>query len=297
MIRPVTILLTWSLAQSALAAPPTSGRGGSPPPRDGATKQDETVAKAARKPPRGLAFKALRTEIENATFKDMTFEEFAEWIERATKANVVVRWNVLEEAGIERDALVNLKLRNVTVRKLLQLAFAQVAGATEGVELAYRADDNTLTISTKRDLNNQMLTRIYDVQALLIIVPNFSGPGVGDPTSGRTQGGGRTPGSGISAGGGRGSGGGGGSGRSGRGGGSGEGRSDTIEQKAEKLIQMITSSIDPESWAVNGGKGTITYYKGSLVVRNHLGVHERLGGAPPPQPRAPQKTDPKEPAS
>lgn len=290
-IRILILSFILVFAQPAPSAPPASGgRGGSAGQGDAATKKsDDAAGKRSKKPPRGLAFKALRMNIENARFDGMTFEEFAEWIERTTQANVVVKWNVLEEVGVSRDAVIHLKLKNVSIRKLLQLAFSEVTRDTDGVELAVKADDNTLTISTKRDLHSELVTRLYDVQSLLIIVPNFAGQGVGDPTTGRSAGGGRRVGGGIAAGGG-----GGGSGRGGGGGRSGgrggESKSDTTEQLADRLIQMIVSNIEPDSWAVNGGKGTIAFYKGQLVVRNNLDVHERLGGATPQQARS-QKRD------
>ncbi len=241
--------------ETARAAPPSRADAPDPP----ATQPAEGGSKKVRRP-RGLAFKALRTVIEDARFKEMTLEEFAEWIERKTGANVVVKWKVLEAAGVEPDAMINLKLKNVTIRKLLELAFKQVTVELEGVELAAKADDNTLIISTRKDLNSELVTRIYDVQALLIIVPNFAGQGMGDPTAG-----GRSRLSLT------------GSGRP------GVGTDPDNEQRAKQLIDTITSSIEPDSWAVNGGKGTISYYKGRLVVRNNLEVHQLLGGAGPTQ--------------
>jgi hypothetical protein len=50
---------------------------------------------------------------------------------------------------------------------------------------------------------------------------------------------------------------------------------------AQGLIDLITETIDPDSWDVNGGRGRIRYYAPLrvLVVRNRLRVHEQLGGA------------------
>lgn len=241
-----------------LATPPDSKGVNEPPTKDTANPKADPPSGADKKTrrPRGLAFKALRTIIDDATIKDMTLEEFAEWIERTTKANVVVKWKVLEEAGVEPDTMINLKLKEVTIRKLLQLAFQQVTEGLEGVELAAKADDNTLIISTRKDLNSEVVTRLYDVQALLIMVPNFAGKTMGDPTTGRR--------SRLSLG---------GAGRS------AEGHDPDLEDLARQLIDTITSTIEPESWAVNGGKGTISYYKGKLVIRNNLEVHQLLGGA------------------
>jgi hypothetical protein len=49
---------------------------------------------------------------------------------------------------------------------------------------------------------------------------------------------------------------------------------------AQALIDLITRTIEPDSWAENGGRGTITYFAPvhALVVRNTLHVHEQIGG-------------------
>lgn len=50
---------------------------------------------------------------------------------------------------------------------------------------------------------------------------------------------------------------------------------------AQALIDLITQAIEPQTWQVNGGRGTIRYFAPGrvLVVRNTLRVHEQIGGA------------------
>jgi hypothetical protein len=50
---------------------------------------------------------------------------------------------------------------------------------------------------------------------------------------------------------------------------------------AQALIDLITETIQPESWEINGGRGTIRYFAPLhvLVVRNNQRAHEELGGA------------------
>ena len=236
----------------------------SAPPKSDDRDPKRSTRSVKKKPPRGLAFKTLRTVVKNAVFKDMTFEEFTEWLARQGKANVIVRWKVIEDAGIDVDKLINLKLHDVTVRQIIELVFEDLAAGLDKVELAAKADDNTIIISTKRDLYKDLVTRTYDIQDLLIVVPDFAAQGAGTPT-GRS-----TPGAGLSA------------GRQ-----SQELKSGTPEELAQSLINIITSQIEPESWAVNGGKGTIAYFKGRLVIRNNLIVHELIGGPGANKPKAP----------
>ena len=52
------------------------------------------------------------------------------------------------------------------------------------------------------------------------------------------------------------------------------------ERGADELIDLITTTIDPETWEVHGGKGSIFYFSNYrvLVVRQTQDVHAKLGG-------------------
>jgi hypothetical protein len=52
------------------------------------------------------------------------------------------------------------------------------------------------------------------------------------------------------------------------------------EPNARVLIDLIQNTIAPESWEVNGGRGSIRYYSlyQALVVRQTGEVHHQLGG-------------------
>lgn len=219
-------------------------------------KRKPSVKRSSRRStrnPKNLAVKAMKMVIEDAEFVDMTFEEFTEWLARRTRANVVVRWNVLKELGIERDHAIALKRRDIAVRELLVLVFRQVTEALPAVELAAKADGNILMISTRKDINAKRMTRVYDIKNLLISIPHFTGSKIEDIDIGdndnfrirnpRLKEKGRTP-----------------------------------NAEAQHLIDLITRHVEPLSWKINGGKGTIRYYKGRLVVYNSLEVHQQLGG-------------------
>lgn len=252
----ITALLMVTIAQSQPAGPPAE-KPDQPEKRESKqdSKQQKKESKTGKRqpaPPKNLAVKALDMVIPEAEFKDLTLEDFAEWLGRTTKANVVVRWKVLEKAGVARDAPVTLQEKNIKLRRLLPLVFAQVTEDLRSVELAAKADGNTLMISTKEDVNVELITKTYDVQDLLHSVPDFraarpreigGGPLLGDRVA-WVEGGGEKE------------------------------RGDPVEQ----LIKTITTDIQPLSWKANGGKGTISYYKGRLIIRNNVEVHQQLGG-------------------
>lgn len=54
-----------------------------------------------------------------------------------------------------------------------------------------------------------------------------------------------------------------------------------VAARAQELIDLIQSTVEPDSWAVNGGRGTIFFYSplNVLVVRQTGEVHSQLGGA------------------
>lgn len=233
---------------------------GAPARKNGAG--DESSGKDAgkgrgKKPARNLAVAALRMNIENAAFEETTFEEFIEWLERTTQANVVVRWKLLEDEGVERDCPIELKRKDIPLRDLLPLVFAQVTEKLPEVELAARADGNTLMITTRQDIQTKNIVRVYDVQDLLAVAPNFRGMQVD------LSGGARST---VRD-----------TGRAGGAQGDDDPR-EKLDPLVKKLIDAITTHVQPLSWKVNGGKGTIRYFKGRLVVNNNIEVHQLLGG-------------------
>jgi len=53
-----------------------------------------------------------------------------------------------------------------------------------------------------------------------------------------------------------------------------------IVQNVNAIIDLIQTSVDPDSWKKNGGQGTIAFHPStmSLIVRNSAEVHSVLGG-------------------
>lgn len=258
-----------AIASASFAEPPKTAPKSKPKAK---AKTKSATSKPAKDPAdkavRNRAVKAMGIIIENAEFDEMPFEDFVEWLERTTQANVVVRWKVLESAGIERDRPLTLKQKNIPLGRLLPMAFENLTHDIEGVEIAAKASGNILLITTRADMNSKLVTRSYDIESLRVVVPNFRGRQPNLDDIGQGGGPGRPRGVGLMGGG---------------GGRTQDGAS--IDAETQKLIDVITSMIDPPSWKVNGGKGTITEFKGNLIIRNseeaHDAIEALLGGAPP----------------
>jgi len=183
---------------------------------------------------------------------------------------VVVRWQVLEDAGIERDKPVTMNVQDLRLSQVLWMVLKE-AGGTD-LPLAYRASGRILTISTAEDLGKEMVVRVYDVSDLLVRAQRFRGAPHLDLAQAGQGGGGSGGGSQNIFGGG------GGSqtddqetGQGGRGGAE-------DNEDIQELIDLIVQTVEPDSWQDNGGTGTIQSFRNLLVVRNNILVHQALGG-------------------
>ena len=50
------------------------------------------------------------------------------------------------------------------------------------------------------------------------------------------------------------------------------------QQEMQQLVDIIRQTIEPDSWRENGGQGSILPYQQTIIVRNTILVHQRLGG-------------------
>ncbi|MBW7907001.1 MAG: hypothetical protein LC135_11785 [Phycisphaerae bacterium] len=210
-------------------------------------------------------------------FAETPLEDVFAAIGAMADVNVVVRWEELERLGIERTQPVSLTVRNVRLSQALWLVMNEAA--PDGTKLAYRADDAFIVISSVRDLDQPMIVRVYDVNDLLasrLRRPTFgavrqhtyvagsqiavaegavgSRPITEQVTSGVLLEGDDPL---------------------------GEDPDDRVGRDAHmrQLMQVIVATIEPGSWAENGGQGTIASFRGLLVVRNSPLVHQQIGGA------------------
>jgi len=265
--RPFMIAMCLLLA-AALASAQDSRPPAKKPPAAQTDNSDKSTKKsdpdkpdpAAEKARKNAAVKAMKQVIEDAEFKALPFEDFVEWLGRTTKVNVVVRWKVLEKEGIERDVPITLKEKDLPVSKLLPLVFAEVTRDLRDVELAARASGNIILISTKRDMNSKLVVKTYNVEDLLVHVKSFTGTKIEMKDIG-------SRGSGITKG-----------GQSIKSGDEVADPNSKLEKRVQDLIDAITKNIEPDSWKVNGGRGTVAFFKGNLVIRNTAEVHQAIGG-------------------
>jgi hypothetical protein len=214
--------------------------------------------------------KFLNERISQVAFQDAPLDQVMEWLGKQTPMQVQVRWQVLIDAGIERDKPITMNVHDLRLSQILWMIMKE-AGGTD-LPLAYRASDRILTISTAEDLGKEMVVRVYDVSDLLVRAQSFrSAPTMDLSQAGQSMGQGGGGGSNIFSG--------------GQSGGQDENNEDRNTGQAgqenpdmKELTDLITATVEPDSWEANGGRGTIKAFRNLLVVRNNILVHQALGG-------------------
>jgi len=216
----------------------------------------------------------LNQRIPEVMLDQQPLEQVIEFIEDITQMNVIPRWQVLEDAGIERDKEITVKLRNLPLRSVLWAILNEAGGSD--LKLAYRAEGNLLVLSTKEQLGDSLVTYVYDVSDLLFR-PRWYGAAVALDPSQALQQAGQQAGQGGTGGGGSGQGIFGGSGS----GSQNQNRNEDDDESdvgMQEIRQLIIDTVEPDSWLDNGGRGSIYAFRNLLVVRNNILVHQLLSG-------------------
>jgi uncharacterized membrane protein YgcG len=224
----------------------------------------------------------LNTPLPESKFTGVGLGDAIDFIRDVSGANIVVNWKALAEAGVTPDTPVNLRLHNVSVRKVLAALLQQAGG---GDQLTFVASEGVIEITTQQIADARLITKVYPIDDLLVEVPDFTDAPNFDLAN---RGGGGSSGGG---GGGSRGGGGGGGGRGGGGGGGGGGglfgnamnnqqqtKVKTKEERGQEIIDLIVNTVRPDVWKDNGGTASVRYFNGSLIVSAPASVHELLGG-------------------
>jgi beta-lactamase regulating signal transducer with metallopeptidase domain len=92
----------------------------------------------------------LKRRLPEIKLENTAFGDVIDFLRDVTGANIVVNWRDLESAGIDRDAAVTLRVRDITLDKALRLVLDDVG--TGAANLSYVADDNVISIATAQSL-------------------------------------------------------------------------------------------------------------------------------------------------
>jgi hypothetical protein len=204
---------------------------------------------------------ALSQVVRELNVETVSLAKTLDYLRDVSGANIAVNWKALEGVGVARETPVSLSVRNLTLRKMLQLVLDQ---ASPNAQLVFSTDSNVIQITTQDEADRQMITKVYIVDDLVMAPRNRQAPslqlGVSN-TNGSTSG---SSNQGLFGG-----------GNSGQ---TNEQNEKTPQQRGDELAELIRQVIRPTIWRENGGTASIRYFSGKLIVTAPISVHEAIGG-------------------
>jgi general secretion pathway protein D len=221
-------------------------------------RQAHGAGEAAESEANRATRKKMGVTLPRVDLTGIPFQDALEFLRTIGDVNIYVKWGALIDGGIAKTAPVTVKLENVTFQKALETILEDVS--TVSANLQYVIDEGVITISTEADLDERVATQVYDIRDLIVRVPTFAGPRISlDSTTGNngTNGTSGTTGGLF--------------GNTGTGTGTGTG-TDTEEntmsrqELIDSILSLIRETIDRDSWAQAGGRGSVRELGGQIIV-------------------------------
>ncbi len=234
--------------------------------------QPQGAGTAATKPLAGSAVEAkLAARVPEVNFVETPLKEVIEFLSDANEVDILVSKHALESLSVSLDAPITLQVKHtaVSVKTALELALEQVSG-----ELSYTVRDGLVYITQKYD-NDEI--QVYNVRDLLKDFPlALSAGGIGGEAGAGLMGGSfrGMPGGGPGMAGMPG--GEGGFGGAMGGGGLGGAAGNHPAAAGDALLNVITSTIYPDTWTDVGGSGSLAEFNGLLIVKQSQTVHRQI---------------------
>lgn len=198
-----------------------------------------------------------------AAFAKNRLEDALAYVQDVSKVNMVIDWPALETAGITRDSSVEMNLADASVTSVLDRV-AEVVSPDSANRAAVAVKDGTVRFSTKKALDRDTTTFVYEIRDLMVDIPDFTNAPVFDLATvlkGDTND--ATGASPFAAKPGRGE----------------MAMRKSADEKTRELVALITNTVDFDSWKENGGEvGLIQPYQGSLIVTTTPRVHRSIDG-------------------
>jgi len=167
--------------------------------------------------------------------------------------------------GMDPETPITIKVANTPALAVLDKILLRAQRAESvGDEYAWQFTDiGTLECGPKLELNRNQRVELYDIADLLFVVPDFDTAPEFDLQSA------------VSAAGG----GGGGGGTSPFTGGGGTITYASQAERAQAIIDLIQSTIEPDQWAALGGDGaSMTFYGTSFIITAPDYIHRQIAG-------------------
>jgi hypothetical protein len=215
--------------------------------------------------------------------KDQRLEDVIKFVGELTGAEIDAMWlSDREQIGMDPEFQVSLKANGISALTLLERVLDMATSDTTGAHgMTWQmSDGGALQIGPRERLNKFRRVEIYDVNDMLMVIPDFTqapqfdlnnvlqsngggrGGGGGSQSpftnSNANRGGQNQPGIGVNG-----------------------QQGPTKAQRAEELKNLIISLVEPDQWVENGYEAaSIKYYQNVFIVNAPDYVHRAMDGYP-----------------
>jgi hypothetical protein len=191
--------------------------------------------------------KRLEAKLGKVDFQNVPLSQVVDRLNRDHHANVGVNWRVLEACGIDENTPVFVQTQGLPLKRVLDLVCKEVGQDT--VMMGYRADDDVILITTAEELSRETVVHVYDVRDLVTYDHDLR-EGMHrlfDPRNWSTQGKAEPE------------------------------KENPAIDSVQSLVQVITETIEPDSWRDAGGTtGSINEFGGRLIIIQTAQTHQRI---------------------
>ncbi len=208
----------------------------------------------------------LETKRIPVTFKDNTLKDVIGFVQNVSNLDVDTDWPSLEAIGITPDTTVNLELKNITLRSVLDRVISKIAAGDDNNKAGWEISDGVLRIASEELLRKNVVTLVYDIRDLLLEVPDYANAPEFDLQSvlqSSGQGGGGSSQSPF---------------RDTQSGRNNQNRR-TLEDRTRDLLDIVQQNVDPNGWVDAGGTtGRVQSLNGNLIITNTPKNHQAIDG-------------------
>ncbi len=200
--------------------------------------------------------------------EETRLEDVIKFLQDVTQADIEPIWQGdTSGAGLDKDKKITLKIDNQPALYVLEAVLEKARGDFAGSENAWQmSSSGAIQVGPKEALNKTKRVVIYDINDLLMIIPRYTDVPQIDLNSvlqSNMGGGGQSPFQ------------------------NGNTQNNPLDNqmvrddRAKKIMDLITSLVEQPQWTDNGGEGASMHlFNGTLIVNAPDYIHRQINGYP-----------------
>jgi type II secretory pathway component GspD/PulD (secretin)/tetratricopeptide (TPR) repeat protein len=192
-------------------------------------------------------------------FTDQPLDSVLTFVKSVAGVDMDIDWASLDVVGVTKETPVTLELSRVNAKGVLDKVMER-ASQDPSNGAAWTIKDGAVFVASQEVVDRERVLAIYDIQDLLVVVPNFEdAPEFNLQTVLQgARGGGQSPF---------------------QDGNEEEEDLPTREERIDELVDIITTNVDPEGWEdASGNRGRIEQFQGNLVITQTPENHREIRG-------------------